>query len=66
MPLRKGAWYSVGVLKDMDKFAFLIGGRIYTGKNVYRGKNQEQYIAKNREKQTYNHMHSGGVVPRVS
>ena len=50
----------------MDKFAFLIGGRIYTGKNVYRGKNQEQYIAKNREKQTYNHMHSGGVVPRVS
>ena len=32
--LRKGAWYSFGVLKDMEKFAFFIGGRMYRGKNV--------------------------------
>ena len=31
---------------------------------MYRGKNQEQYIAKNIEKHTY--MPCGGVVPRVS
>ena len=34
---RKGAWYSFGVLKDMEKFAFLIRGRMYRGEN-YRGK----------------------------
>ena len=31
--------YSFGEIKDMDKFAFLIGGG-----RMYRGKNQGQYI----------------------
>ena len=32
MPLRKGAWYSFGVLKDRDKFAFLIGEECIGGR----------------------------------
>ena len=49
MPLRKGAWYSFGVLKDMEKFAFFDRGKNVQGEEciggrMYRGKNQEQYI----------------------
>ena len=44
MPLRKGAWYSFGVLKDMEKFAFFDRGEECIGGRMYRGKNQEQFI----------------------